>query len=227
MLLNSFSEVQFNFHRALEFYYQAYEMNEKVLSSEHIYLTKYLNRIINAYNKNGEYEKAMHFCNIKLAEQRLNLPINHPRIGHTLQTLADLYSKKDSTQAFAYYHEALTIFESCTPPDQQATADCLEHISDLYYNLGTYDEALKYRKNALDIQQKYRSSQHPMIALSLQWIGRIYSNMKNYSQALDYFKRAVQIYRANYVPEYEEIKETQQYIDEIENKLNEIIPSVH
>jgi tetratricopeptide (TPR) repeat protein len=54
------------------------------------------------------------------------------------------------------------------------------------------------------------------MARSLQWIGRIYSNMKNYSQALDYFKRAIQIYRVNYVPEYEKIKETQQYIDEIE-----------
>ncbi len=51
--------------------------------------------------------------------------------------------------------------------------------------------------------------------------------MKNYSQALDYFKRAIQIYRANYVPEYEKIKETQQCIDEIENKLNETIPPMY
>ena len=63
-------EVQFNFYRALEFYYQAYEMNKKILSSEHIYLTIYLNIIINAYNKNGEYAKAINFCNMKLAEQR-------------------------------------------------------------------------------------------------------------------------------------------------------------
>jgi tetratricopeptide (TPR) repeat protein len=153
---------------------------------------------------------------MKLAEQRLNLPKNHPRIGHTLQIIGDICSEKDSTQSFAYYHEALTIFESCTPPDQLTIADCLEHVSDLYYKLGTYDEALKYRKNALGIQQKYWSSQHPIMARSLQWIGRIYSNMKNYSQALDYFKRAIQIYRVNYVPEYEKIKETQQYIDEIE-----------
>ena len=101
------------------------------------------------------------------------------------------------------------------PPESNDTADCLEHISDLYYNLGTYDKALKYR-----------SSHHPMITLSLQWIGRIYSNMKNDPQALDYFKRAAQIYKASYVPEYEKIEETQQYIDEIENKLNETISSV-
>jgi tetratricopeptide (TPR) repeat protein len=219
-------EVQFNFARALEFYHQAYERNEKALSSEHTYLTIELNRIVDRYKKNGEYEIAINFCNMKLAEQRLNLPKNHPRIGHTLQTLGDVYSEKDSIQALAYYNEALAIFESCTPPDRQAIADCFEHISDLYCNLGTYDKALKYRKNALDIQQKYRSSQYPLMAVSLEWIGRIYSNMKNYSQALDYFKRALQIYKANYVPEYKKIKETQQCIDEIENKLNETISSV-
>jgi hypothetical protein len=51
--------------------------------------------------------------------------------------------------------------------------------------------------------------------------------MENYSQALDYLKRAVRIYEVNYVPEYEKIKETQQCIDEIENKLNEAISIVH
>jgi tetratricopeptide (TPR) repeat protein len=216
-------ELQFNFDRALEFYHQTYKMNEKVLSSDHIYLTKDLNGIVDTYSKNGEYEKAINFCNMKLAEQRLNLPKTHPRIGHTLQTIGDIYSEKDSTQAFSYYQEALTIFESCTPSDQQAIPDCLEHIGDLYYNLGAFDEALKYRKDALHIQEKYRSSQHPITAVSLQCIGRIYYSMKDYLQALDYFKRALRIYEANYVPECEKIKETQHYIDEIDNKLNETI----
>ncbi len=52
-------EDQLHFDRALQFYHQTYEMNEKVLSSEHIYLTKDLNRIINTYNKNGEFGKAV------------------------------------------------------------------------------------------------------------------------------------------------------------------------
>jgi tetratricopeptide (TPR) repeat protein len=104
--------------------------------------------------------------------------------------------------------------------DQQPIANCLEHISDLYYNLGTYEEALKYRKNALDIRQNYRSSQHLIHALSLQWIGRIYSAMKQYSKALDYFKKALEIYKVNYVPEHEKIKETQECIRETEDKLN-------
>jgi tetratricopeptide (TPR) repeat protein len=208
-------EVQFNFDRALEFYHQTYEMNAKVLSSEHIFLTKDLNGIVSTYKKNGDYEKAIHFCNIKLAEQQSNLPKHHIRIGYTLQTIGDIYSEKNGTQAFAYYHEALTIFERCTPPNEQAIADCLEHISNLYCNLCMYDQALEYRKNSLDIQQKYRSSQHPKTAVTLEWIGRIYANMKNYSQALDYLTKALQIYKVNYVPKYEKIKETQQYIDAI------------
>jgi tetratricopeptide (TPR) repeat protein len=138
-----------------------------------------------------------------------------------LQAIGDLYSEKDSTQAFAYYYEALTIFQNCTQPNQQALADCLEHIGDLYYNLGAFDEALKYRKNALDIRQKYWSSEHSITAVSLEQIGRIYFTMKDYSQALDYLKRAVRIYEINYVPEYERIRETQQCINEIQNKLNE------
>ena len=190
-----------DFTRALEYYHQTYEINEKILFSEHIYLTKNLNRIVRTYKKNGRYKKAINFCNAKSAEQRLNLPKNHPRIGHTLQTTGDIYSDKDGVQAFSYYHQALTIFHSCIPSNRHAAADCLEHISDLHYKLCKYDEALKCRMNALDIQKKYRSSQHPNTAVSLQHIGRIYSSMENYTRTLDYFKRALQISEVNDVPE--------------------------
>ncbi|CAF3845714.1 unnamed protein product [Rotaria sp. Silwood1] len=145
-------EDQLNFNRALVFYRQTYEMNEKVLSSEHIYLTKDLNRIVGIYKKkNGQYEEAMDVCIKKLAEQRVNLPQNHPRIGHTRETIGNIYSETDSAQALVFYHEALTIFERCMPSEPKATADCLEHNSTVYSNLGTFDEALKYRNKALDI----------------------------------------------------------------------------
>ena len=195
-------------------------MNEKVLFSDHIYLTKDLNGIVSTYKKNDEYKKAITFCNTKLAEQRLNLTKNHPRLGHTLQTIGDIYTDRDGTQAFSYYHEAPTIFESCIPPNQQAVADCLEHISDLHYKLCEHDEALKYGMSALDIQTKHRSSQHPNTAVSLQHIDRIYSSIENYSKTLYYFKRELRIYEANYVPEYENTKEVQQCIVGIESKLN-------
>lgn len=215
-------EVQFDFDRALEFYHQTYQMNEKVLSSEHIYLTKDLDGIIDVYLKNGQFDEALVFCNTKLAEHRLNLPKNHSRIGHTLRAIGDVFSAKSSTRAFAYYHQALKIFNNCAQANQQAIVNCLEHAADFYYNLDRFERALKYRKNALNIQQKYRSSQHPIIAVSFERIGRIYFSIKDYSQALDYLKKAVQIYELNYVADYEKIQETQQCIDEIESKLNEI-----
>ncbi|CAF1682303.1 unnamed protein product [Rotaria sp. Silwood1] len=117
-------EDQLNFNRALEFYRQTYEMNEK---------------------------EAMDVCIKKLAEQRVNLPQNHPRIGHTRETIGNIYSETDNAQALVFYHEALTIFERCMPSEPKATADCLEHNSTVYSNLGTFDEALKYRNKALDI----------------------------------------------------------------------------
>ena len=215
-------EVQFVFDRALEFYHQTYQMNEKVLSSEHIYLTKDLDGIVDVYMKNGQFEEALNLCNTKLAEHRLNLPKNHSRIGHKLRAIGDVFSAKNSTQAFAYYHQALKIFNNCVQANLQAIVNCLEHIADFYYNLDRFEKAVKYRKNALNIKQKYRSFQHPTMAASFERIGRIYFSMKDYSQALDYLKRAVRIYELNYVADYEKIQETQQCNHEIENRLNEI-----
>ena len=216
-------EMQFQFDRALEYYHQTYAMNEKVLSSEHIYLTKDLNGIVDTYIQNNQFEQALDFSYKQLFEHRSNLPKYHPRIGHTLQTIGDLYATKKTSQALVNYHHALKIFKNSTATNQQAISSCLEHVADLFYNRRMYDKALQYRKNALNIQQKYRSPQHPVMAVSLEWIGRIYNNMNDYSQALEYYKNALRIYQVNYVPEYEKIKEIQQSIDEIENKLNETI----
>jgi tetratricopeptide (TPR) repeat protein len=210
---------QLNFDRALDFYHQQYEMNEKIFPSEHIYLADDLNKIVNTYKKNGEYEKAINFSWMKFLQQKQDLPEMHIRKAHTLQTLGDLYSEKDISQAFVYYDEALMIFENCVPRDQPALVRCLERISDVYYNLSTYDEALKYRHKALNIQQNFRSSQHLNIGHTLQWLGKIYFNIKNYSQALDSLRRALQIYEVNYGSEHEKFKETRQYIDEIEATL--------
>ncbi|CAF1377301.1 unnamed protein product [Didymodactylos carnosus] len=189
--------------------------------------TKDLHRIVGIYKKNGKYETATTFCNKKLVEQRANLPENHPRIGHTLKTIGDVYSETNGSQALEYYREALTIFENCIPSDQKAIIDCLEHISNLYYNQGFYNDVLKCRTHAPDIQQILCTFQNPIIGLSLEWRGGIYSDMKNYSQALEYFKRTLAIYQANYIAEYKRIKDIQQFIIETENKLNETIESIY
>lgn len=211
-------ELQFEFDRALEFYHQTYQMNENVLSSDHIYLTKDLDGIVDVYLKNGQFEKALHFSNTKLAEHELHLTKNHPRIGHTTRAIGDIFAAKNDTQALVHYHQALKIFHSDAQANQQAIANCLEHIADFYGNVDRLERALKYRKNALNIQQKYRSSEHPNLAESFEQIGKIYFNMKEYSQALDYLKRAIRIYELNYIADYENIQEIQQCIYEIENK---------
>ncbi|CAF1368465.1 unnamed protein product [Rotaria sordida] len=160
-------EDQLKFDQALEYHHKTYEMNEKVLSSDHIYLTKDLNGIVDLYKKKGEYEKAIHFCRKKLDEQLNNLSENHPRIGHTLKVIGDIYYEQNNDQAFEYYHKALAIFENCIPSNKKVMLDCLEHISDLYYNRGLYDDALIYRKKLFAIQEKPFSLQHSTITVSL------------------------------------------------------------
>ncbi|CAF3985511.1 unnamed protein product, partial [Rotaria sp. Silwood2] len=135
-------EDQLKFDQALEYHHKTYEMNEKILPSDHIYLTKDLDGIVDLYKKKGEYEKAINFCQKKLDEQQNNLSENHPRIGHTLKTIGDIYNEKNSHYAFEYYQKALKIFENCIPPNEEAMIDCLEHISNLYYNQGLYDDVL-------------------------------------------------------------------------------------
>jgi tetratricopeptide (TPR) repeat protein len=73
------------------------------------------------------------------------------------------------------------------------TAGSYNNIGAVYYDLGNYDKALEYYKQALEIQEKVLSKKHPYTADSYNNVGIVYCKLANYDKALEYHKQALGI----------------------------------
>ncbi|CAF4534577.1 unnamed protein product, partial [Rotaria sp. Silwood2] len=189
-------------------------MDEKILGSDHQYLSEHIEWITDTYKKKGESKRAFEFCQEKLADWKKKLGESHSAVAQTLQIMAALIENSNGDKALECYNQALIILETGSPPDHVATAKCLSNISLVYWRYDMFDDALKFRLRALEIEQRIHSSDHINIAISLRWIGLIYSKMANYPKALEFLTNGLKIYTANYSLQHEDIKQTQNYIAE-------------
>ena len=119
------------------------------------------------------------------------------------------YDKKDHVELlfrygkflnrYAYFKEAETVYirliSLCEEIDEKSeqTAGAYNNIGVVYYNLSEYDDALKYYKDALKIQEKVLGEEHPDTATSYNNIGIVYYDLGKYEDALKYYKDALKI----------------------------------
>ena len=212
-------EHQQNYDGALHYYSHAYEIDKTILCSEHQDLTEDLNRIVSCYLKQSKYEMATTITKKILAEQTLKLVENHPRIGYTLLTIAQIYqSDNHFEEALAHYEQSLRIFEQCFPFDQKPILECLIAKSELVFQYGHFESALSIRLEVLSLQEKLFSSVHISIAQSLLFIGQLYKHARNYHQALEYFDKSSKIYHIQYESDHADVKYV---LNEIEMTKNE------
>ncbi|CAF1589657.1 unnamed protein product, partial [Didymodactylos carnosus] len=180
-----------DYDRALNYYRQQYELNEKYIPTNNQELITNFNWIIDVYKKNDDYDSALDYCR----ENLTNIPEgNHLRSGHILKAIAHLLLIKDEReQAWQYYQKALVSFEKCHPSENLAMIDCLKMLSAFYADECQFDQALAKRKKLLNLQKQI----YPLsldLAFSYRFIGEIYFEMKMYTDALYYFTKALKLY---------------------------------
>ena len=177
-----------DYDKALEYYFKALEIREKVLDKEHPDIATSYNNIGSVYDDKGDYDKALEYYFKALEIREKVLGKEHPDIATLYNNIGFVYGTKgDYDKALEYHLKALAIKEKVLGEEHPSTATLYNNIGYVYYSKGDYDKALEYHLKALEIREKVLGKEHPDTATSYNNIGNVYSDKGKYDKALEYY----------------------------------------
>jgi tetratricopeptide (TPR) repeat protein len=89
------------------------------------------------------------------------------------------------------------------------------------YDLGKYEEALKFYEKSLKIRQQSLLPNHPDLAKSYNNIGLVYYNMGEYPKALSYYEKAFEIRQQSLPPNHPDLASSYNNIGLVYNSMGE------
>ena len=184
-----------DYDKALEYYFKALEIREKVLGKDHSDTAQSYNNIGTVYSDKGKYDKALEYYLKSLEIREKVLGKEHPDTAQSYNNIGNVYySKGDYDKALEYHKEALEIQEKVMGKEHPDTATSYNNIGIVYSRKGDYDKALEYHKEALEIREKVLGKEHPDTATSYNNIGNLYALKGDYDKALEYHLKALEIH---------------------------------
>ncbi|CAF1549960.1 unnamed protein product [Adineta steineri] len=185
---------QGDYEKAIWYYEQGLEIDQKTLPSNHPSLATSYNNIGNVYSNIGEYSKALTSYEKALEIEQKTLPSNHLSLATSYSNIGIVYDNMgEYSKALSYYEQGLEIEQKTLPSNHPSLATSYNNIGLVYNNMREYSKALSFYEKAVQIQQKTLPSNHPSLATSYNNIGLVYNNMGEYSKALSSHGRALEI----------------------------------
>ncbi|CAF0785215.1 unnamed protein product [Adineta steineri] len=185
---------QGDYEKAIWYYEQGLEIDQKILPSNHPSLATSYNNIGSVYNEMGQYSKALSYYEKALEIEQKTLPSNHPSLATSYNNIGMVYNKMgEYSKALSYHEKDLEICEKTLPSNHPSLATSYNNIGLVYDNMGEYSKALSYYEKTLEILGKALPSNHPYLATSYNNIGLVYDNMGEYSKALSYYEKDLEI----------------------------------
>ncbi|CAF4646169.1 unnamed protein product [Rotaria sp. Silwood2] len=161
--------------------------NETELS-EYYY---WLGRIKNAQ---GDYTKALDFCEKSLEIRENSVPSNHLALAATYSSIASVYSNmQEYSKALKLSEKSLEIRQKFLPPNHPDLAGSYNAIASVHENIGEYSKALELYQTSLEIRQKSLPPNHPDLAAYYENIASVYQNMGEYEKAFELFQKSHEI----------------------------------
>ncbi|CAF1137008.1 unnamed protein product [Adineta steineri] len=185
---------QGDYEKAIWYYAQALEIQEKTLPSNYLdWATSYNNIGLVCY-KMGENWKALSFYEKALEILQKSLLPNHPDLATLYENIGGVYdSLGEYSEALSFYKKALEIREKTLPSNHPDLAASYSNIGSVYDNMGEYWKVLSFYEKALEIYQKTLPSNHPHLASSYLNIAKVYDKMGEYPKALSSHEKALEI----------------------------------
>lgn len=178
--------LQSNYAKALDYYFNALELHEKVGYKKGQAST--LGNIGLVYKEQANYEKAYYYYSKSL---QIDVEIADKRgQAYNLGNIADFYERKGNYKlALKNYMQVLSISKSLG--DKTGEAIALGNIGVVYKADENYPEALSYLENALKLNETLDNKSYQ--AINLNNIGDIYIKLKKFELANTYLNKAIEV----------------------------------
>jgi len=139
---------------------------------------------------NPKYDKSL-FLYKKVLKNRKRVP-NHPKIGATYNSLANLYKSMGKyTESLKYFEKSLEVREKQFGEYNPIFLDSYRNLGELYEKIGNYDKALSIYNKVLEKNFNMDTSS---VSILYDCIGRIYQTKNQYKEALKFYKKALIIH---------------------------------
>ena len=211
---------QDDYNKALDYYKKALEIEQKIYPTDHrIFSTSY-NNIGGVYHSMKQYSKAL-LCYEKDLEISLktrssddhHLAVLYNNIGTVCDRMNE-YSK-----ALMFYQKVLKI-ELKTHPDNHPTLiTTYSNIAGTFCSIGDHAKAIPIYQKSLDICENSLPPNHHLSAICHGNISGAYIGIREYTKALSHLQRALQIYQHSLPPDHCTIKNAQDGIAVLQEKL--------
>jgi tetratricopeptide (TPR) repeat protein len=145
------------------YYFTAFELSKKVLSTGNRLRISCTKAIADLYDQQGMKEKALEFCLEQLSFFEKYLPESHVNIAHISMKIGELYEDNDDEKKIHSLQRATRILLKNVHLEYATTANCLMMIAEYHQKRNAYDRALKYYIKALEIRMKIYPKDHSTI----------------------------------------------------------------
>ncbi|CAF1488531.1 unnamed protein product, partial [Adineta steineri] len=114
---------QGDYKKAIWYYEQALEIQEKTLRSNHPSLATLYNNIGSVYDSMGEYSKALSYYEKALEVRQKTLPSNHPDLATSYNNIGETYRQMgEYSKALSSHKKALEIYQKTLPSNHPSLA---------------------------------------------------------------------------------------------------------
>lgn len=211
-LFNSLAMVYDNqgeFEKALEYYFQALEILERVLGTEDPFTATTYDCIAGVYSVQGEYEKALKYYKKALRVRECVLGTRNIDTGVTYNNIGTLhYYQGEYEKALEFYLKALEIFVNVYGIDHPELAATYDNIGSAYFTRGEYENAIYYYKKAIIIRKREFGEEHFLLAKAYNNIASVFLKQGKHENALEYYRKALEIRKRVLSPDHPDIAGT-------------------
>ncbi|CAF3434182.1 unnamed protein product [Rotaria socialis] len=205
---------------ALTHYKQSLDISLTYLLPDDPSLSSTYSNMGSIYKKQGDlnvaleyFQRALNIDHHVTQPDQLQIATHYNNIGLVLK------QQDKFDEALEYYERALEIKLNHLSPRHPSLATTYSNISGIHQSRKDYSKALLFLEKTLEIKQRSLPANHPSLIVTYRNIATVLDSLHRYKEAAEHAQHAVNIARQVFEPDHLEVKDNQEFLDELRQKF--------
>jgi tetratricopeptide (TPR) repeat protein len=185
---------------------QAVDIARRKLSPGDILRSEALDDLADVRSQMGKDAEAVQLAREALAADRRRGPEQADTLAQTLDTLGNAYFfGADLPAAETTMREALALHQQVSGTKDALTAQAMNNLAAVLYQLGRYDENIALMKKVLPLDIDIYGPEHPEVAIALGNLGRSTLMSGHVEEAVPYLRQALAMHEKLKGPTHDDL----------------------